>query len=309
MPPALRLPGVGKRRGLGAVRGFARPPQFPWLSDASLRKLAGARTRDGWIDSVSSATGYTQAEKDALTENIFRTKVRAYEDRVTSELRRTGSIKKGQRWRMASDDYTRTAMWAESEKSSIGIADTYDKDRDRWAKKMKKTGGRKNRYVVAREFDDWNEGRAVWKAKQVSDSEMMVADMRAGDEMYRESGIANPKRDKAWYWLTTASGSSSINRRTTARGKGKGRKAGKTKRAEGPCKRCRAMQRKNPYTRRGLVKAAKRLGAWRPKHFVMHANERCTVEFRPGGQKLRSRANRDKATRWAEKHGTITGVA
>ena len=59
----------------------------------------------------------------------------------------------------------------------------------------------------------------------------------------------------------------------------------------------------------GLVKAARRLRAWKPKHFVMHGNERCTVEFRPGGQKLRSKANRDKATAWATKHGTITGVA
>jgi hypothetical protein len=183
MPRALRLPGVGVRRGLAAVR----PPEFPGLNAASAKRLTGARTRDGWIDAVARSTGYTPAERDALTERMFAEKVKAYESRVTSELRRTGVLQKGDRWRMSPDDHSRTLLWNESERHSKSIGATYDRDRQRWAAQMKKKGGRLNRYAVASQFDEWNEKRASWKSKQIADSESMLADMRAGEEMYREA--------------------------------------------------------------------------------------------------------------------------
>lgn len=305
MATALRLPGTGTRRGLGALRGASRA--FPWLSEATVRKLEGAKTRDEWIDQVAGSTGYSERERDELAEKMFRTKVKAYEDRVTTELRRTGAIGKAQRWRMGSDDHSRKLLWQESERHAGIVANTYDRDRARWATKAKREGGRLNRFQVAKRFDEWNESRAVVKSKQIADTEAMAADMRAGDEMYREAGISDPKRDKFWYWLTTSSGAGGIVRTTRARGGGKGRRSGKTKMASGPCARCRRMQAGNPYTRDALVAAAGKLRATDAKHFIMHPNERCTIVFKPGGQALRSKDVRDKAQKWALRHGTVEG--
>ena len=137
----------------------------------------------------------------------------------------------------------------------------------------------------------------------------MLADMRAGDDLYSKSGIADPKKDKAWYWQTTASGVGGLVRKTRARGGGRGRKAGKTKAAEGPCVRCLQMQASNPYTKTKLIERAQALGATDPKHFVMHPNERCTVLFMPGGQVLRTKANKAKAEKWAARYGEIERAA
>jgi len=305
MPRAVPLPGQGTRRALGAVQ----QREFPWLNAATEKKLRGATTREQWIDRVANATSYNQRDSDELAERIFKTRLRCYEDRVTTELRRTGVLKPGDRWRLSPDAKLRTELLDESHQQVERISATYDRDRGAWAKRMKGQRVRQNRYGVAKDFDEWNERRAAWKAKQIEDTESMLADMRAGDDLYSKSGIADPKRDKSWYWQTTASRAGGLVRKTRARGAGRGRKSGKTKAAEGPCARCLRVQAGNPYTRKALIQRAKDLGAIDPKHFVMHPNERCTVLFKPGGQALRTKANRAKAEKWAARYGEIERAA
>ena len=305
MPRALALPGQAARRALGVVK----QREFPWLNAATEKQLRGATTREQWIDRVANATSYNQRDCDELAERIFKTRLRCYEDRVTTELRRTGALKPGDRWRLSPDAKLRTELLQESHTQVGRIAETYDRDRGAWAERMKSERRAQNRYGVAKDFDDWNEGRAAWKAKQIEDTESMLADMRAGDDLYSQSGIADPKRDKSWYWQTTASGLGGLVRKTRARGAGRGRKSGKTKAASGPCERCLKMQGGNPYTKMKLIERAQALGAIDPKHFVMHPNERCTVLFKPGGQALRTKANRDKAAKWAARYGEIERAA
>lgn len=305
MPRAVPLPGQGTRRALGVVQ----QREFPWLNAATEKKLRGATTRADWIDQVARATSYNQRDRDELAECIFKTRLRCYEDRVTTELRRTGVLKPGDRWRLSPDADLRKELLQESHQQIERISATYDRDRTAWAERAKQQRLRQNRYGVAKDFDEWSEGRAAWKAKQIEDTESMLADMRAGDDLYSKSGIANPNRDKAWYWQTTASRAGGLVRKTRARGAGRGRKSGKTKAAEGPCQRCLRVQAGNPYTRKALIQRAQDLGATDPKHFVMHPNERCTVLFKPGGQILRTKVNRAKAEKWASRYGEIERAA
>jgi hypothetical protein len=242
----------------------------------------GRQSMNEWIDRVRDAHDWSPERRGQLVQSIFEVRRDAAEQRLSTELNRLGLLSPAERerlrFRLSEDSAYMRKMRRDAERQADRIIATDRAYREKWAEQRKaEPYPIRNRYQLNAELEQNLAERAEWKTRDIVQTESSIASNDAAQQMYAESGVADPAADPWWHYVGPS------DSRT--------------------CDRCDLLiaDTSDGVTRDDLDEMLAAVNAMAPP--IMHVHCRHDADFKPPRGYVRRKENREKARGWAVMNG------